>query len=370
MIERVAILGVGLIGGSLALAWKEAREELTVIGHDRAEVMVEALARGVIDEAESTAAAAVERADLVVLATPLAPMLGLLEEIAPHLAPGVPVTDVGSVKRAVVQHAADVLPAANLFVGGHPMAGSEQGGVRHADPFLFQNATYVLCPPPDVDEQALLDAHPDLVSLVEATGARVRVMEASRHDRIAAAVSHVPQLLAVALAGMAGDLHEQDDALLSLAAGGFRDMTRIAASPFPMWRDILAANHGAILDTLGTLATRLQQLRGRLAEEDFEALEDAFARGRTTRAQIPKDTKGFLHPLADLYVQAEDRPGALLDIVKTVYEGGLDLKDMELLHVREGTGGVFRLGFVNDAAAREAETVLQEAGIEAHRLQP
>lgn len=366
--DRIAIIGVGLIGGSLGLVWKKSRPDVTIVGFDEPDVLDRARSRGVIDEAADDVREAVAEADLVVLAVPIVSILRRLDDIAPHLKPGAVVTDVGSVKRPVVAHACDVLDPANPFLGGHPMAGSERGGVDHADAFLFENATYVLCPPPGVEAADLPGAFSDVVALVRATGARVLVLEAERHDRIAAVVSHLPQLLAVALMHYAAGLHQEDDAFLRLAAGGFRDMTRIASSPFAPWRDILVANHGPILDALGGFSTALQRLRNRVAEEDLETLEATFAAARAARETIPRNTKGFLHPLADLYVYAEDRPGELHTITRILFTAELNIKDIELLKIREGTGGAFRIGFADDATAGAAASALRAAGYTAHRL--
>lgn len=368
MIERIALLGVGLIGGSLGLSWKKNRPDVRIIGFDDPDVLDEALRRGAIDERAATPETAVAAADLVVLATPLGPMFRLLDQIAEHLPPHALVTDVGSVKQPVVTHAREVLPHPDRFIGGHPMAGSERGGIAHADPFLFENATYVLCPPTGVAPERLAERSPGLVELVRSTGARLLVLEAERHDRIAAVVSHLPQLLAVTLMNYAADLNARDDAFLRLAAGGFRDMTRIASSPFDMWNDILIANHGAILDALAGFTAALQRTRNRVIEEDLDALRSAFIASREARETIPRNTKGFLQPLSDLYVYAEDRPGELLTIIRTLYDAGLNVKDIELLKVREGTGGAFRVGFADEAAANTAEAALRTAGFTAYRL--
>ena len=368
MIQRIAILGVGLIGGSLGLVWKKNRADLTLVGYDQPAVLEVALERGLIDERATTLSEAVRAVDLVVLAVPLAPMLRVLEEVAPHLQPGTLVTDVGSVKGPIMAQARQVLTEANPFIGGHPMAGSEKGGAANADAFLFENATYVLCPPEGLTAEALTHHYGAFVALIEATGARLLVLEAQRHDRIAATVSHLPQLLATTLMNYAAGLNAEDDAFLRLAAGGFRDMTRIASSPFAMWQHILLANEGPILDALAGFATSLQKTRNRIIEEDLETLDEAFSEARRVRETIPKDTKGFLHPLADIYVYAEDRPGVLAHITGTLYEAEINIKDIELLKIREGTGGAFRLSFSDEALANAAIKVLEGAGCRARRL--
>ncbi len=248
------------------------------------------------------------------------------------------------------------------------MAGSEKGGVTNADAFLFENATYVLCPPEGLTAEALTHLYGDFVALIEATGARLLVLEAQRHDRIAATVSHLPQLLATTLMNYAAGHNAEDDAFLRLAAGGFRDMTRIASSPFAMWQHILLANEGPILDALAGFAMSLQKMRNRIIEEDLKTLDKAFSEARRVRDTIPKDTKGFLHPLADIYVYAEDRPGVLAHITGTLYEAEINIKDIELLKIREGTGGAFRLSFSDEALANAAIEVLEGAGCRARRL--
>ncbi len=368
-IERIALLGTGLIGGSLGLAWKKNRPDLHIVGHDHSDVLAKAAQLGAIDEqAPGDPGIAVRDADLVVLAVPLVSMLSLMETIAAYLKPGAIVTDVGSVKAPIARHAAAVLPTSNVFIGGHPMAGRERGGIAHADPFLFESATYVLCPPDGMTTSDFSGNYAELIRLVELTGARILVLEPKRHDRIASVVSHLPQILAVALMNYAAEQNETDDAFLRLAAGGFRDMTRIASSPFDIWRDIIIANEGYILDALSGFAATLQRIRNRVAEESLDDLEDLFDSARTVRNTIPKDTKGFMQPLADIYVYAVDRPGEFLNITRTLFEAELNIKDIELLKVREGTGGALRLSFADETTANAAVTALQQNGFTAYRL--
>ncbi len=369
MIERLTIIGTGLIGGSLGLAWAQRRPELTIVGHDRPEVLERAEERGAIDEKAADPVSAVTDADLVVLATPLATTVRLLDTIADALPDGCLVTDVASVKEPVLEQAHDVLPDHATFLGGHPMAGAEHSGIEHADPLLFENAVYSLCLPNDVNEAALDGPLAPLVELVEATGSRPLVLEAARHDRLVAATSHVPQLLAVALVNLVASTEddEEQDLALQLAGGGFRDMTRIASSPFDMWRDVLIGNEREIHDALSRLRRGLRTLRNRLIEEDLETLEDAFDEARTARDAIPRDHKGFLHPLSDIYVRAPDEVGVIHDLSGHLLDADLNIKDIELQTIREGTGGTFRLAFDTAADAKKAIAVLSDAGYEARR---
>lgn len=368
MIERIAMVGVGLIGGSLGLAWKKHRPDLHITGYDQPNVLASAQSLNVIDAPAASLQEAVSDADVVVLATPIRTILNLLEEAAPFFKQGALVTDVGSVKAPIAQQAKRFLPPHVTFIPGHPMAGSEKGGVAHAQALLFENATYVLCPKPEQTHSAFITEHASFVTLIKATGARVLLLDVHQHDRIAAAVSHVPQLLAVALMNTAGTAQQEDDNVLRLAAGGFRDMTRIAASPFPMWRDILDTNHEAILEHLTHLQHHLHTLQEYIHHRNLDAIKTNFTEAKHLRDTVPKDTKGFLHPLADVYVYAEDQPGVLFFITQTVYEAGINIKDIELLKIREGTGGAFRIGFSQHHEADAAVTALLANGYTAYRL--
>jgi prephenate dehydrogenase len=357
--QRIAILGVGLIGGSLGLALKASGSDIVVCGCDEADVLKVALRRGAIDTLAATPEKAVADADIVVLATPLASALKVLPRIAPHLKVNAVVTDVGSVKQPIGQHASRHLPEHVSFVGGHPMTGSEKRGIEHADALLFENAVYALCP------QTSTAAGFEAVStMVETVGARVLVLEAKAHDTAAARISHIPQLLAICLVNqMAGDAVSAQ-----LAAGGFRDMTRIASSSFSMWRDIIVANQGSILDELARFSASLERLRNRIAESDMDAVEARFQMASDLRSTVPASSKGFLKPLSDVFVYTSDQPGALLRITGTLSDQNADIKDIELLKIREGTGGTFRLGFSGDEAAENAVDILSRAGFHAYRL--
>ena len=366
-IQQVTIIGTGVMGGSFAKALKaRIAAPPRLIGYDLPAVLHEALAHGLIDEARFQIEAAVRDADLVILAVPIRHILAHLAAIAPHLKSGAMVTDVGSVKAPIMAHAVSVLRPDNVFVGGHPMAGSEHSGPAHADAFLFENATYVICPP---EARHTRTPHVQgVIGLVEQLGARIMMLDAERHDRIAATISHLPQLIAVTMMNLASELNQQDDAFLRLAAGGFRDITRIASSSFPMWRDILATNEPAIQQAILQFRERLGSISNHLHEHALDNIEQAFYEARDVRNTIPKNTKGFLHPLSDVYVFAEDKPGFLYHLTKTIYDTGHNIKDLELLKIREGTGGAFRLSFASDDEADATIWVLKEAGYVAYRL--
>ena len=353
----MAILGVGLIGGSLALAFKRAHAVSRVLGVSRPSTIGRALELGVIDEGfpREKASEALARADLVVLGAPVSIIVEQLGQLGPLFSSGATVTDVGSTKRAIVEAARRSLPENIHFVGGHPMAGSENTGVEEADPFLFQNAVYVLTPARDSDS----DAAARYCELVQRIGARVVVMTPERHDRIAATISHLPQMLAVSLMDLAAELNARDSATLQLAAGGFRDLTRIASSPFDIWRDICATNADQITDLIDLFIQRLGLLRDKVGRE---ALAADFEQAGRSRALIHRDAKGFISRLWQVVVTAPDEVGVILKIAGGLASHKINIKDIEVLKVREGEGSTIMLGFASQSERHEAMAVLHGLG--------
>lgn len=360
--NTILLAGLGLMGGSLALALKRAGYRGTILGVGRPETLAEARRLGAIDVGfpREALVEAARQADLIVLATPIATILEHLEQLSATgagLRPGTVVTDVGSTKRKILA-AAGRLPAGIKFIGGHPLCGSEQRGVSAADPFLFQNAYYVLTPAPGPGDAETAR----LAALLGLTGARVVLLSAEEHDRVAATISHLPQLLAVSLVKFLDSLGPSREHGVRLAAGGFRDMTRIASSPFSVWKDIVGTNGDVIAEVLEQFLTGTKRGLGSL---EAGALERLFADAGATRAAIPRDTKGFLHRLWDVLVVVEDKPGVIVHIARPLADRGINIQDIEVLKVREGEAGTMRLAFASEALAREAVEVLEQAGVSA-----
>ncbi|MCL4470469.1 MAG: prephenate dehydrogenase/arogenate dehydrogenase family protein [Gammaproteobacteria bacterium] len=279
-INKLVIIGVGLIGGSFALALREAGVAREIVGAGRSAAnLEEALRLGAIDRIAPDAAEAVRDADLVMLAVPVGQMAALMQQIAPCLGAHTVVTDAGSTKGDVVALARRHLPQhLASFVPGHPIAGAEKSGVGAADAGLFRGRQTVLTPLPETGARAT-----ELVlNAWQACGARVAEMAPENHDRIFAAVSHLPHLLAFALVeDMASRANGEE--LFSFAAGGFRDFTRIAGSSPEMWRDIFLANREPLLDELDLYRAQLDRLRAMLEQGDGAALEKVFSRARAAR---------------------------------------------------------------------------------------
>lgn len=355
--QQIAIIGVGLIGGSLGLAFRKLGLAERVVGIGRQETLEQAQSLGAIDHGWTyeQMAEGLKGAQAVFVCTPILRIIELIPHVAKAAEAGAVVTDVGSTKVAVMRAAARAFPKGVTFVGGHPMAGSEERGVSAADPFLFQNAVYVLTPPRRGGGKPL----EALVGLIEQLGARVAMMPAEVHDRLAGVISHLPQMMAVSLVEMAGRLNEVNPLVLRLAAGGFRDMTRIASSPYDVWRDICATNAEQIRGTIDTYVAELQRLKGRIGDE---SLEEDFQYANKARGAIPRDSKGFLRPLHEVLVVVEDKPGVIAGISVPLAAAKINIKDIEVLKVREDEGGSLRLAFGTQADAEQAVAILRERG--------
>jgi cyclohexadieny/prephenate dehydrogenase len=282
--QRVALIGLGLIASSMALAMKAGGLAGEIVGHAKsAETRATALEIGLCDRVYATAAEAVEGADLVVLAVPVGAMAALAAEIAPHLAQGATVTDVGSVKQAVIAAVQPHIPAGVQFIPGHPMAGTEFSGPRSGFGTLFVNRWWLLTPLPDTDPAAL----ERLRALLIALGAKVNEMDPAHHDQVLAVVSHTPHLIAYTMVGVADHLAQVSNSeVIEYSASGFRDFTRIAASDPTMWRDVFLTNKDAVLDILGRFAEELFVLQRAIRMGDGDHLFDYFTRTRAIRRGI------------------------------------------------------------------------------------
>jgi len=351
--NHISIIGTGLIGGSVGLAVKARLPKVRVTGFDRPDILRAALHRRAIDVAAGSLRDAVEFADLIIIAAPIASIPALLPRIARHASAHAIVTDTASVKAPIIRTAAPLFPDGR-FIGGHPMAGTEFSGIRAANPLLFENAYWILTPtdPHSTKRQKTL------AQFYATLGARVVALTAEEHDATMAMLSHVPQLTAVALTRSAGKLHEASKRHVTLGAGGFRDLTRIASSPFGMWEQILDANRAEVRKALRTMIRELQTYE-RSLHRSPGALATAFRDAARIREQIPRGMKGFLSPLVEFTAFVPDKPGMLAKLTTALAREGVNLKDLELLKVREGRGGTFRIAVESEQDRRCAERVVK-----------
>lgn len=282
--NRVALIGLGLIASSMAHAMRANGLAGDIVGHAKtAETRQIAQTIGLCSQVYASAADAVKGADLVVLAVPIGAMAAIAAEIGPHLMAGATVTDVGSVKQAVIEAVSPHMPANVHFIPGHPMAGTEYSGPRAGFSTLFQNRWWLLTPQVHTDAAALAR----LRNLLIGMGANVDTMEAAHHDLVLAVVSHTPHLIAYTMVGVADDLQRVSNSeVIQYSATGFRDFTRIAASDPTMWRDVFLSNKEATLDILGRFTEELFALQRAIRLGDGDHLHAYFTRTRAIRRGI------------------------------------------------------------------------------------
>jgi prephenate dehydrogenase len=343
---RALVVGTGLIGGSIALSLRQRGWH--VAGLDAAEErLTEALSAGVIDQAGDDL-----EAQIVFIATPATAVADVVKGIlaTPGRSDTAVVTDVSGVKTAIVE-AADH----PRFIGGHPMAGSEQIGLRGAAPDLFEGAVWVLTPTPVTD----LNAYDRLQSVVAELGADVLVLTPGDHDRLVAVVSHVPHLVAATLMNTATVGAEQNGALLRLAAGGFRDMTRVAAGHPGIWPDICSENAGPIVEAFDALVAELIVMRDRVAGHDRESILGVLQRASSARRNLPAR---IVRPdnLSELRIPVPDRHGVLAEITSLAASGGISIYDIEIAHSAEGPRGVLILVVDSAEADRLRDAIVDQ----------
>jgi len=355
MANRIAILGLGMVGGSLGLALTHAGLEVT--GYDRDPgTMEKALQMSAVKRTGSLSELA-EWADVLFLCTPVSTIPNLARQVARYCRPGCLLTDVGSTKQNIVQ-VLDGLAADGIRgIGGHPMAGSERQGITGADRYLFENAIYILTPGKNTSE----DAVAEMRTLLSHTGTHIITMDAETHDRLVASVSHLPHLVASALVNM---LNGQDEAL-AMAASGFRDTTRVASGDPELWTEILLSNRRLLAGQLESFIDRLACLKDMLEGEKYGEMLEFLTTSRDIREAMPSKRKGLAPTEQELVCIVPDEPGIIGALGSYLGEKGINIADIEILRVREGDGGTIRIGLSREEDGPNAVATLLSHGIKA-----
>ncbi len=361
-VESVTIVGVGLIGGSIGMALKQSGFADKIIGYDKDPKMLEyGIEKGAIDKGEVSLLDAVESSGLIIIAVPVGKICEVMKVIVPVLKPETVVTDVGSTKVQVIEQINSILPQGISFIGGHPMAGSEESGVLSSDPHLFQNALYILTPTAGTNPKASKLVN----NMVEVLGAQPLELDPYTHDLIVACVSHLPHIVASSLVNTAEGLDKEIGNVLPFAAGGFRDTTRIASSDPSLWRDICMSNQNAIVKMLDSFERNIKQMRELISVGDLKGVERFLKKARDIRDTIPARKRGFITSVFEVVVMIYDKPGAISDVTTILGENRINIKDIEILRVREGEGGSLKLAFRNYTEAENAVDILKISGYEA-----
>ncbi|MGO0061023.1 prephenate dehydrogenase [Brevibacillus fluminis] len=356
MKTTIAMLGIGLIGGSLALSLRNDPDN-RIIGFDvREDFIDKGLNKGLIHAGTTDLQTAVREADIIICATPVEQIYALLHQLSTLvLKPGVIISDVGSTKAGIVEYARELFSSDITFIGGHPMAGSHKSGVEAALERLFENAYYVLTPGPNTPAEKLSR----LTALVSLTNAKVIVMDAHEHDRVVGAVSHFPHIIAALLVNLVGGYNEENEWHRRLAAGGFRDITRIASSNPRMWRDVLLNNREYMLKMGDDWKRAMDQILDLVAEGNGDEIERFFREARNFREGLPERQKGALPALYDLYIDIPDHPGEIGRITTLLGTKNINITNLQILEAREDMLGVLRITFRNESELEKGEAMLR-----------
>lgn len=357
MAEQVyGFIGFGLIGGSIARGLKRARPEIRIKAYMRTRSKLEqARQDGIVDEILDGVGEPLRECDIIFLCTPVEYNAQYLSDIRPYLKPGAVITDVGSTKtdihRAVIS-----LGMEDRFVGGHPMAGSEKTGYENASDHLLENAYYIITPTAhsrqeDVDR---------LVAVAQLIGSIPIVLDYHQHDRIVAAISHLPHLIASSLVNLVRDSDTSEGLMKRLAAGGFKDITRIASSSPEMWEQICMTNTGPICDMLEAYIGSLNQILDGLRQKDSGAIYRLFDTSRAYRNSISDRSKGSVPPDYSFTVDIVDEPGSIATLSVILSIQRINIKNMGINHNREHGEGALRITFYEESAMEAAWKILEK----------
>lgn len=357
------MFGVGLIGGSLALSFKK-QPHIHVVGHSYNPQSVQKyLQHEVVDSATTSMEEAALDADVIFLCVPVGSLEAYLHEL--HKLPlkaGCIITDVGSTKMTIMKCASKLQWKDVYFIGGHPMAGSERSGVEAATADLYENAIYVLTPEVNVPE----GVYERLADLLRFTRAQIIRMKAAKHDEIVGAISHLPHIIAAALVNQVSEYSASSDLYERLAAGGFRDITRIASSDPVIWRDILLNNQDVLLNQLEDWNQQISKFIHLLRQQDGAGIEKLFQSASEFRNKLPERKKGVILSAYDVYVDIPDHPGIIGQITSQLGTEQINLSNIQIFESRVDVPGVLRLTFRNEKDMERAIAVLKAAEYSVH----
>lgn len=363
-VHRLAVVGVGMIGGSLAMAAQERAGINDVVGFDTdEEALKEAVRRGVITEIAGSAAEAAAYADLVVISTPVRSIPSLIEKCAATTPPPRLITDTGSTKSGIM---AGLSPRTRaLFIGGHPMCGGADAGVRYARANLFEDAAYFLC----TTGAAFPKLYEMLQQFILDLGARPTLIQPAAHDQIMAVISHLPHVLANALMEYAGEFCVMGKRALHWAGPSFKDLTRVAGANPSMWRDIFLSNREALQESLGTVISALREFSRELGEGDEEAIGRSIDVAAAYREEMLASADITPETLYRVTVRVPDQPGSISRVMNALGGAGINIEDLTLHHMSRSLGGDLVLFIAGNAVAEEAARLLQNLGY-ACRISP
>ncbi|WP_338776785.1 prephenate dehydrogenase [Metabacillus sp. FJAT-52054] len=356
MRNNLFFIGLGLIGGSLAMAVKKEHPSCRIAGYDiEPEQAQLGVTLGVIDEAVLSIEDGAKHADCIILSAPVQQTLLIMDQLSKMtLKKGVIITDVGSTKETIALHANKIFTEDMIFIGGHPMAGSHKSGVSAAKAHLFENAFYVLC---DSSEEHAPYIE-ELKTLFAGTKANFVIMNPKEHDLITGVISHFPHIIAAGLVHQAVQHEEENPLTRRLAAGGFRDITRIASSSPAMWRDILLQNKEHMLQLFDNWLQEMERVRDFLKWEDSSAIYQYFNEAKEFRDGLPVKQQGAIPSFYDLYIDVPDYPGVISEITGYLAKEKISITNIRIIETREDINGVLRISFQREADRERAKNCI------------
>ena len=354
----VFVIGLGLIGGSVALAIKDTHRDVRILGYDICDNSVQlAKALGIIDDVCDSIRMGAEKADLIILGTPVKQTVELLSELAEFsLKKNVIITDVGSTKMKVIEAAKQLESIGVTFIGGHPMAGSHKSGPAAAKVHLFENAFYLLTPSDQEEEKKVAE----LKAWLRGTKAKFLIVSPKQHDQLTGVISHFPHIIAAGLVHSAKKATEHNGLAARLAAGGFRDTTRIASSNPEMWRDILLHNKDELLLLMDDWIDQMEEIKRYIQNSDSECIYEYFSSAKAFRDELPARSQGAIPAFYDLYVDVPDYPGVISEITGYLAQSRISITNIRILETREELYGVLVISFQSEEDRKAAEDCIAD----------
>ncbi|MBQ8821702.1 MAG: prephenate dehydrogenase [Lachnospiraceae bacterium] len=354
----LGFIGLGLIGGSIAKAIKENIPAIRITAFDvNEESITLALSEGIVDERANAIDEAFSSCDYIFLCAPVQKNAENLIQIKNIMKSSCILTDVGSVKTDIHKHIVE-LDMESCFIGGHPMAGSERFGYVNSKASLLENAYYILTPNSKTNEARLAE----LRALIEKTGAIPLILDYQKHDYITAAISHLPHVIAASLVNLVRDSDSEEGTMKMVAAGGFKDITRIASSSATMWQQICLTNTENISKLLGDYITSLQNIKAQLDARDKDELYQLFDSARIYRDSFANNSSGPIKVSYTINVDITDETGALAAIATLLALKQISIKNMGIVHNREVESGVLKIEFYDEAGMKNASETLRQRG--------
>ncbi len=355
-------IGLGLIGGSIARALKEKRKQVTIYAYDtNCDTLLQAQKDGIADVICETPGDAFAGCDILFLCAPVSDNTENLRRLARVLPKDCILTDVGSVKTGIHEQIA-ALGLEHMFIGGHPMAGSERYGYANSRAQLLENAYYILTPTKSVPPEKV-DFYQKLVSDI---GAIPLILSSDTHDYVTAAISHLPHVIAASLVNLVQDCDSEDGIMKMIAAGGFKDITRIASSSCAMWQQICLTNRDNISTLLGTYISTLEDIRAQIDQGASREIYDFFDRARIYRDSFIEASSGPIKKDFAIRIDIADEPGALASIATILALNGISIKNIGITHNRELEEGVLRIEFYEETGMEHAVSILKNKGYRIH----